>query len=241
MRKEIGLDFVSSLAPVRDLRAELQRSMIVHRDHMEFADAHPQTLLDLNFETKSAEKIAQFYAIVNDQDFSAWMYPNPDPRLDDVMEICPDYWLHTNRTRCGLLKHYLVMQMRSVSMAFASSINMHLMAATHLYSGARLLKPDMPKWSDMELFIELQSPEHVFVGGRPTTMEQAFKKASLAFGASAQLFAAHQRSNDISDSSSTPETASILLQPRGHYPTSSSTWRGALGASKTGSLNLSSS
>lgn len=59
----------------------------------------------------------------------------------------------------------------------------------HLYCALRIHDPSLPLWPDMELFIAMQGPEYIFVGGLPTTMAEAKAKVLLAYGASAGSFA----------------------------------------------------
>lgn len=56
-----------------------------------------------------------------------------------------------------------------------------VVAAAHLYNVAQLETHFMP-WSDMEFIIDTQTPQYVFFGGRPTTLDECCLKVELAVG-----------------------------------------------------------
>lgn len=53
----------------------------------------------------------------------------------------------------------------------------------HLYHALRLETRCAP-WPDMEFLIQTQTPEYIFLGGKPTSFDQCRKKAELAMGCS---------------------------------------------------------
>ena len=58
-----------------------------------------------------------------------------------------------------------------------------VVAMAHLYHAARL-QGHCARWPDMDFVISTQTPEHIFLGGRPTTFRQSCLKVQLALGLS---------------------------------------------------------
>lgn len=69
------------------------------------------------------------------------------------------------------------------------------MYAGHLYNAARQEKILSRSWKDMEMLIGLQSAEKMFVGDRPTGVEDYLKRFLLTMGYSATVFANNRRKN----------------------------------------------
>jgi hypothetical protein len=49
------------------------------------------------------------------------------------------------------------------------------------YEG-KLLYPNDPAWPDMEYVLYSQNPDHIFYGGVPKSLDEAYRKCDLAFG-----------------------------------------------------------
>ncbi|KAI8963497.1 hypothetical protein F5Y11DRAFT_356297 [Daldinia sp. FL1419] len=94
----------------------------------------------------------------------------------------PDYLLRAYPVRAGMIKYGIYMQGGISTMM-------------HLYIAARSLYPEDPVWPDMEYFLQTQDLDRMFVGGLPTTMDEAFKKYMLASGMPVEVFARNRRQN----------------------------------------------
>ncbi|QDS71162.1 hypothetical protein FKW77_010063 [Venturia effusa] len=62
-----------------------------------------------------------------------------------------------------------------------------VMPMAHLYNAIKQLCTDPPKWPAMDRLIEAHSPEFIFFGGAPTSLEDCWKKVRLAKGLSANM------------------------------------------------------
>ena len=89
---------------------------------------------------------------------------------------------------CGLTKFSLMMLMRetgiAVSMAWGS-----ILCVAHLYNTLRQLGLLKAEWPAIETFISIHTPETLFVGGLPTTLEDSVKKYHLMMGVAPEFFA----------------------------------------------------
>ncbi|KAF2492603.1 hypothetical protein BU16DRAFT_619993 [Lophium mytilinum] len=91
------------------------------------------------------------------------------------------YYLRSNPLRCGLLKYYVLMQ-RHHKGHYMAGEQMHVMSMAHLYAACRILHPESPKWPDMELLIARQTPEYLFFGGWPKTLQDSETKFLFMIG-----------------------------------------------------------
>ncbi|KAF2489839.1 hypothetical protein BU16DRAFT_586025 [Lophium mytilinum] len=93
---------------------------------------------------------------------------------------------------CGLLKADIYNQQHRFGICLATADGSTIRMA-HLYVAAKILRPDTPTWPDMELLIHYQTPEWLFVGGRPETLSKSYTKYLLAMATSPRGFAKDKR------------------------------------------------
>lgn len=87
---------------------------------------------------------------------------------------------------CAELKHLLYAEWHAAGMRLESQI-MSICMMAHIYVRGLILRPNARRWPDMEIVLFSQSPEWLFYGGQPKTLEEHWKKFAMAFGASATL------------------------------------------------------
>ncbi|KAH9909765.1 hypothetical protein F4778DRAFT_13067 [Xylariomycetidae sp. FL2044] len=104
----------------------------------------------------------------------------------------PDYFLHCNPLKCGLLKYGIYLQRHNASVQLEYTWR-GICQMVHLYTATRSVYPNDPVWPDMEFFLQYQDLPHLFVGGRPRSMDEAFKKFMLSAGVTASSFAPDRR------------------------------------------------
>ena len=63
------------------------------------------------------------------------------------------------------------------------------MAAAHLYNAVRSEAPNEGPWQDMESLISIHTSDYIFVGRRPNTAKEYFRRYQIATGSSAANFA----------------------------------------------------
>src|SRR5271155_646389 len=93
---------------------------------------------------------------------------------------------------CGLLALHLNLTMQQAGITFSNAWGSALYLA-HLYNAVKqegLLKRT---WPDMELIISFHTKERIFVGDKPTNVEEYLKRFALSMGLSAQAFAPNKR------------------------------------------------
>jgi hypothetical protein len=93
---------------------------------------------------------------------------------------------------CGLLAFHLHLTMQQAGIIFSNAWGSSLYLA-HLYNAVKqegLLKRT---WPDMELVISFHTNERIFVGDKPTNVEDYLKRFVLTTGLSAQAFAPNKR------------------------------------------------
>jgi hypothetical protein len=93
---------------------------------------------------------------------------------------------------CGLLALHLNLTMQHAGIIFSNAWGSTLYLA-HLYNAVKqegLLKRT---WPDMELIISFHTKERIFVGDKPTNVEEYMNRLVLAMGISAQAFAPNRR------------------------------------------------
>ncbi len=86
-----------------------------------------------------------------------------------------------NPVGAGLREFFTIAWSRNMGTYSPNSSDVIAMA--HLYHVSRL-QSQCATWTDMEFVIGVQTPEHVFLGGRPLTFEQCWRKAELSWGLS---------------------------------------------------------
>ena len=86
------------------------------------------------------------------------------------------------------------MENRELGVALAMTYKT-ILATAHLYNAARQSGLLPVVWRDMEYLISVHKPQHLFVGGLPTTPEDCFKRFRLAFRVNVSNFAPNRRSS----------------------------------------------
>ncbi|OTB11268.1 hypothetical protein K445DRAFT_26831 [Daldinia sp. EC12] len=105
----------------------------------------------------------------------------------------PDYFLRINPVKCGMLKYGIHMQYHRYACDL-EGVWRGLTSMVHLYVAGRSLYPGDPVWPDMEYFLRHQDLDHLFIGGIPQSMDEAYRKFLLATGVKATNFARNRRS-----------------------------------------------
>ncbi|XXH01861.1 hypothetical protein Hte_008223 [Hypoxylon texense] len=105
----------------------------------------------------------------------------------------PDYFLRINPVKCGMLKYGLYLQPHNYAVQLEVAWR-GITGMVHLYIACRSIFPDDPVWPDMEYFLSHQDLGNIFLGGLPSSMEEAYRKALLAAGVTAVNFARDRRS-----------------------------------------------
>ena len=100
----------------------------------------------------------------------------------------PYYLFSRHPLLCGLLQFSLTMMMREAGSAMAMCWG-SILYICHLYNALRQTSNLSILWPDMETFISVNTPERLFVGGLPTTLEDCFKRYSLMMGTAPENFA----------------------------------------------------
>jgi hypothetical protein len=110
---------------------------------------------------------------------------------------------------CGLLAFHLHLTMQQAGIIFSNAWGSALYLA-HLYNAVKQDGLLRRTWPDMELLISFHTNERVFVGGKPTNVEDYLKRFALTTGLSAQAFAPNKRkakrSADLPRSSKGPRS-----------------------------------
>ena len=89
---------------------------------------------------------------------------------------------------CGTMKTEIQLEFHVLGLRLINETG-HVPMLCHLYNALSTINPDAPIWPDMELLIRNQGPAKVFVGSRPSTLEDAYKRLYLAMGMSATSLA----------------------------------------------------
>ncbi|KAL8848129.1 MAG: hypothetical protein Q9221_006849 [Calogaya cf. arnoldii] len=97
---------------------------------------------------------------------------------------------------CGLFSFALAMRYQELQIMFVNAWG-SLMYTGQLYNAVRQEKliPQSKIWKDMEFLIMLQGPDKIFIGDRPTKLEDYLKRFLLSVGYSAAIFAKNRRKN----------------------------------------------
>ncbi|OAL30062.1 hypothetical protein AYO20_08966 [Fonsecaea nubica] len=93
---------------------------------------------------------------------------------------------------CGTMKTELHLEWHTLGLVLVNS-TLQVPMLCHLYNALRIVAPQSPVWPDMELVIRNQSPEKIFVGGRPETLGQARNRLLLSIGMSITSLAKDSR------------------------------------------------
>ena len=107
----------------------------------------------------------------------------------------PYYLFSRHPLLCGLLQFSLTMMMREAGSAMAMCWG-SILYICHLYNALRQTSNLSVLWPDMETFISVNTPERLFVGGLPTTLEDCFKRYSLMMGTAPENFARDYQSRN---------------------------------------------
>ncbi len=107
----------------------------------------------------------------------------------------PYYLFSRHPLLCGLLQLSLTMMMREAGSAMAMCWG-SILYVCHLYNALRQTSNFSVLWPDMETFISVNTPERLFVGGLPTTLEDCFKRYSLMMGTAPENFARDHQSRN---------------------------------------------
>lgn len=92
-----------------------------------------------------------------------------------------------------------------------------IFANFHLYNAALIGTESSWTWPDMEYVIELHGPEHLFVGGRPTDLEQCGPKMDLAGGIAQIRTSRHRSAHEVHNKQRTLRSDALichLMAPR---------------------------
>jgi hypothetical protein len=102
--------------------------------------------------------------------------------MEEAMLGCPRVPLLANfPVTCGSLKTEMQLEWNVLGLRLVNHTG-HLTLLCHVYNALRAIDPTCPVWPDMELVIRNQTPEKIFIGGRPSTALDAHKRMMLAMG-----------------------------------------------------------
>lgn len=106
----------------------------------------------------------------------------------------PDTFLQGNPIRAGMVKYstYIPAHMAAARL---EQEQFSILPLIHVYNAGRLAFPDDPIWPDMEYLLQNQNEDHLFVGGRPKTIDEGRRKWLLALGCSPSNLARNRRQN----------------------------------------------
>ena len=93
---------------------------------------------------------------------------------------------------CGLFAFSIQLQLQEYGITYVNAWGSAMYTA-HLYNALRQEGYCAQEWPDMELLIQLHTPERLFVGGAPTKTEDYLKRFSLSMGYSVSQYAANRR------------------------------------------------
>ncbi|KAK5079750.1 hypothetical protein LTR70_008817 [Exophiala xenobiotica] len=93
---------------------------------------------------------------------------------------------------CGLFEFNIRIQMQELGLLSLGHFHKGAMVA-HLYNAVQQEGFCQTEWSDMNFLIELQTPERLFVGGKPKAPEEYLKRIMLYLGISPETFAKGRR------------------------------------------------
>jgi hypothetical protein len=93
---------------------------------------------------------------------------------------------------CGLLALHLNLTMQQAGIIFSNAWGSTLYLA-HLYNAVKQEGMLKRTWPDMELIISFHTKERIFVGDKPTSVEEYMNRLVLTMGISAQAFAPNKR------------------------------------------------
>jgi hypothetical protein len=104
---------------------------------------------------------------------------------------------------CGLLSYSITALAQEASIVFANAWGSVLYTA-HLYNALRQERLLMNAWQDMDLALAMHRTDDMFIGDFPKTIDDYFKRFSLAMGYSASVFAKNRRQKGIVASKAGP-------------------------------------
>lgn len=93
---------------------------------------------------------------------------------------------------CGLFEFNIRAQLQELGLLSLTHRMKGAMVA-HLYNAVQQERFCQSEWPDMNFFIELQSEERLFVGGKPKTPDEYLKRMMLYHGVSLETFAGGRR------------------------------------------------
>ena len=114
---------------------------------------------------------------VESRDYEGFEFGRKTFFEDEVQDLQTVFLLHP--VGAGLREFFTVTWFRHIGMYSPNTSDVIAMA--HLYHVSQL-QSQCATWSDMEFVIGTQTPEHVFLGGRPPTFEQCWRKVELSLG-----------------------------------------------------------
>lgn len=97
---------------------------------------------------------------------------------------------------CGMMLFRLRAQMQENGIAIANSWQ-SLPALLHLYNAANSEGFLRLPWGDLEGVILANTPERIFIGGRPKTVQEYQQRFLLILGCSASAFSGNRRSKEV--------------------------------------------
>ncbi|PQE09083.1 Ank-repeat mbp1 protein [Rutstroemia sp. NJR-2017a BVV2] len=93
---------------------------------------------------------------------------------------------------CGLQAFYTTLMLKRIGGRYCNTFGTAVFPA-HLYNALQQKPNPVSSWPAMENLINLHTPERIFIGARPQTIDSCFKQIHLMFGYSVTDFAANQR------------------------------------------------
>jgi hypothetical protein len=107
---------------------------------------------------------------------------------------------------CGVLIFHFNLRMQELGLILMNAWGTGIYAA-YLYNAIQQDASDLGvQWPDMDKLIELHTPEHLFLGPRPTNHEDSFKKICIATGMDTAAFSQGRKF---------PKSAKLVRKARG--------------------------
>jgi hypothetical protein len=93
---------------------------------------------------------------------------------------------------CGLFAFSIQLEMQEFGVTFVNAWGSAMYSA-HLYNAVKQEGFCAGYWHDMELLIDMQTPERIFVGGRPKNIDDYLKRFCLSMGYASEQYASNRR------------------------------------------------
>lgn len=91
-------------------------------------------------------------------------------------------------TLCGLIADTLLLRVHECGLHLCETEGL-VVSVAHFYNAALQTSAIKHRWLEMDELISIQTPQHIFIGDTPTSIEHFYKRSVLALGQPLSLFA----------------------------------------------------